>query len=82
MNKVKANKEIYFDYETLDNNFTNYDYFNDDYFNDNDNIQDDNKIVYTDLKQYKKAIDKQNGNSYIVIPASAEYNTAIKIIGM
>ena len=26
MNKAKANKEIYFDYETLDNNFTNYDY--------------------------------------------------------
>ena len=26
MNKTKANKEIYFDYETLDNNFTSYDY--------------------------------------------------------
>jgi hypothetical protein len=44
--------------EIQENNFTDYDYFNDDYFNDNDNIQDDNKIVYTDLKQYKKAIDK------------------------
>lgn len=44
--------------EIQENNFTNYDYFNEDYFNDNDNIQDDNKIVYTDLKQYKKAIDK------------------------
>ena len=40
--------------EIQDNNFTEYDYFNDSYFNDND----DNKIVYTDLKQYKKAIDK------------------------
>lgn len=44
--------------EIQENNFTDYDYFNDDYFNDNDKIQDDNKIVYTDLKQYKKAIDK------------------------
>lgn len=44
--------------EIQENNFTNYDYFNDDYFNDNDKIQEDNKIVYTDLKQYKKAIDK------------------------
>lgn len=44
--------------EIQESNFTNYDYFNEDYFNDNDNIQDDNKIVYTDLKQYKKAIDK------------------------
>lgn len=26
MNKTKVNKEIYFDYETLDNNFTSYDY--------------------------------------------------------
>ena len=26
INKTKANKEIYFDYETLDNNFTSYDY--------------------------------------------------------
>ena len=26
MNKVKANKEIYFDFNTLDNNFTSYDY--------------------------------------------------------
>lgn len=26
MNKVKANKEIYFNYETLDNNFSNYDH--------------------------------------------------------
>ena len=26
MNKAKANKEIYFDYEVLDNNFSNYDY--------------------------------------------------------
>jgi len=26
MNKTKANKEIYFDYETLDNDFTSYDY--------------------------------------------------------
>lgn len=44
--------------EIQENNFTDYDYFNDDYFNDNDKIQEDNKIVYTDLKQYKKAIDK------------------------
>ena len=26
MNKVKANKELYFNFQTLDNNFTNYDY--------------------------------------------------------
>ena len=34
MNKVKANKEIYFDYETLDNYFTKYDYVEevDDYY--------------------------------------------------
>ena len=44
--------------EIQENNFTDYDYFNEDYFNDNDKIQEDNKIVYTDLKQYKKAIDK------------------------
>lgn len=44
--------------EIQENNFTEYDYFNEDYFNDNDNLQEDNKIVYTDLKQYKKAMDK------------------------
>jgi len=31
MNKTKANKEIYFDYETLDNDFTSYDYVKDIY---------------------------------------------------
>jgi len=29
LNKIKANKEVYFDYETLDNNFYTYDYVED-----------------------------------------------------
>ena len=57
MNKVKANKEIYFNYETLDNNFTSYDYV--------DEVENYYYLFKGDGVSYKLyRVDKDNLNVY------------------
>lgn len=57
INKTKANKEIYFDYETLDNNFTSYDYVE-----ETDNYYYLYKKDGISYKLYR--VDKNNINIY------------------
>jgi len=57
MNKTKANKEIYFNFETLDNNFTSYDYVE-----EVDNYYYFFKKEGISYKLYR--VDKENTNIY------------------